>query len=279
MGLVETEYVAFLDSDDWLMPQYVEKLVLYLEKNKGPRPEIIMMLPEIFHEGSRVVKDWYDKGLFEQIFPENGMVVNPWEKAELYQLEVNQCRKVLQMDFVRETHFSFREKVKWEDVYPHFYLLSKCTACMGIGDAGFYYRIGSSSQITASRGKDRLDLLQVIDDLLRYVEDKNRQDLYFPVMRILVRFSIWGIRMADTEIRKGLVDKVHYLFKGLPSVCYRALKKEVRKSCSRADARQYELFIIAIRYRALNFIFYDYLWQDMGEKLVKKILGAGERVA
>ena len=35
MGLVETEYVAFLDSDDWLMPQYVEKLVLYLEKNKG----------------------------------------------------------------------------------------------------------------------------------------------------------------------------------------------------------------------------------------------------
>ena len=279
MQCVETDYVSFLDSDDWLMPQYVERLAFHLEKVTDRKPEIIMMLPEIFHEGSRTVKDWYDKELFESVFPESGMIINPQEKAELYRFEVNQCRKVLKMDFVRKINFSFREKVKWEDIYPHFYLLSKSTACMGIGDSGFYYRIGSSSQITASRGADRLDLLTVFGDLLRYVQAEERQELYFPVMRILIRFSIWGIRMADTEIRKLLVNEIYRLFKKLPSAYYKALKKEVINSCSKADARQYLLFVFAVRYKVLNFIFYDYLWQDIGEKLVKKLLGAGERVA
>ena len=35
MRLIDTPYVSFLDSDDWLMPQYVEKLIRQLEGHKG----------------------------------------------------------------------------------------------------------------------------------------------------------------------------------------------------------------------------------------------------
>ncbi len=285
MQMVDTQYVSFLDSDDWLMPQYVEKLINNLESHKNQNIEIIMTLPQIFHEGSKAVKDWYDKSLFEAIFPKDGMIINPQKKTEIYRFEVNQCRKVLQMDFVRRIDFKFREKVKWEDVYPHFYLLSKCTVCMGIGGTGFYYRVGGNNQITASRGKDRLDLLIVFDDLLQYVSHGNNascgsgKDLYFPVMRVMVRFSIWCIRMADTDTRKILVKEIHGFFKKLPNSYYTALKRGVKQNCPKADAMQYLLFVIAIRFRPLIFIFYDYLWQDIGEKTIKKLLGAGERVS
>lgn len=278
MRLVDTPYVSFLDSDDWIMPQYVEKIIWHLDKNKDKSVEMIMVLPQIFHEGSKVVKDWYDKTLFEEIFHEDGDVIDPREHTEIYGFEVNQCRKVLQMDFVKRIHFQFREKVKWEDVYPHFYLLSKCTVCMGIGETGFYYRVGGNNQITGSRGKDRLDLLVVLDDLLQYISDERRKDLYFPVMRVMIRFSIWCIRMADTDTRKILVEKLHGVFKKIPKAYYTAFKKGVRKSCSKADAMQYLLFLFAIRYKVLNFIFYDYLWQEIGEKAIKKLLRAGERV-
>ncbi|MDE6203377.1 MAG: glycosyltransferase family 2 protein, partial [Lachnospiraceae bacterium] len=169
LRFVDTPYVSFLDSDDWLMPQYVEKLIWHLDRHKGENIEMIMTLPQIFHEGSRAVRDWYDKDLFDEIFTSEGEIINPGEKEDIYRFEVNQCRKVLHMDFVKRVNFSFREKIKWEDVYPHFYLLSQCTACMGISEIGFYYRIGSSSQITASRGADRLDLLIVFEDLLQYI--------------------------------------------------------------------------------------------------------------
>ena len=79
LGLVETTYVSFLDSDDWLMPDYVERILGRIEEagERGEQPEIIMTLPVIWNEKSRVAQDWYDRELFLQIFPRDGCVVNP----------------------------------------------------------------------------------------------------------------------------------------------------------------------------------------------------------
>lgn len=279
MKLVNTEYVSFLDSDDWLMPEYVENIIKQLEIHSNENIEIIMTLPQIYHEGSRAVRDWYDKPRFDKLFKKDGDIINPNLNEEIYQFEVNQCRKVLQMDFVRKINFHFKEKIKWEDVYPHFYLLSKCTKCMGVGSVGFYYRIGGKGQITATRGKDRFDFLIVMKDVIKYIEKENREDLQFPAMRIFVRFAVWGIRVADIDTRKELVSEFNKIFKKIPESYYKALRKGSRSSYSKADARQYKLFMLAIRHKLLCFIFYDYLYQDIGEKIVKKLLKAGPRVA
>ena len=279
MTLVETEYVSFLDSDDWLMPEYVESILTQLERHSEHTVEMVMTLPQIYHEGSGAISEWYDKRLFEEIFHTEGQIINPQEELRVYQFEVNLCRKVLQMDFLREVSFAMREKIKWEDVYPHFYLLSQCKCCMGIGSVGFYYRVGGKGQITASRDRSRLDLLEVIRELQEYIENGNYENLRFPAMRIMVRFSIWGIRMTDGELRKELVRELHRAFKKLPRSYYQALQKGTKNNYSKADARQYQLFILAIRYKICNIIFYDYLYQDIGEKIIKKILGAGQQVA
>lgn len=279
MKLVRTEYVSFLDSDDWLMPEYVENIIRQLEIHSDETIEIIMTLPQIYHEGSKTVRDWYDAPRFHKLFPTDGDIINPQVQTEIYEFEVSQCRKVLQMEFVRKINFHFREKIKWEDVYPHFYLLSNCTKCMGAGSVGFYYRIGGKGQITASRGKDRFDFLTVMRDVLEYIEREKRTDLRFPAMRVFVRFAVWGIRAADIDTRKKLVSELHKIFQRIPESYYKALQKGSRNSYSKADARQYKLFMFAIRHRWLCFLFYDYLYQDIGEKLIKKLLKAGPRVA
>lgn len=278
MELAETAYVAFLDSDDWLMPDYVEQLEAALDKAKTA-PEMIMVLPQIYHEGSKVVKKWYDEELFDRIFPEDGTVVNPQMQKQLYQFEVNQCRKVLSMDFVQRTSFAFREKIKWEDVYPHFYLLSKCTVCMGVKSTGFYYRIGSSTQITASHGRDRLDFMQVMKELTSYIEAEGREDLIFPMMRVVVRFSVWCIRMADMDTRQEMVQALHRAYIALPRRYIKLLWKGCREQFPLRDALQYKLFWIAIRYRIFNFVFEDYLWQYVCEKLLKRLLHAQNHVS
>ena len=280
MELASGEYVSFLDSDDWLMPGYVEKILGQLEgMTDSEMPEMIMTLPVIYHEMSHMVLPWYDSRLFMEIFPSDGVTVNPDEHMEIYQFEVNQCRKVLAMDFVSRTGFRFRERIKWEDVYPHFFLLSQCSRCMGIGSTGFYYRTGGSGQITGLRGKERLDILDVYDDIRNYITDSGRDYLIFPAMRITVRFAVWCIRTSDTDTRKELVYRIHRFFRALPRRWCRVLKKESRKEYSKADALQYRLFAAAIRHRMLCRIFNDGLYQEAGEKLVKKLTGAGERVA
>lgn len=274
--LVDTEYMSFLDSDDWLMPKFVETVVKSCEMEKT---DMIFTLPMIYHEGSKIVRDWYDKPVFEKLFPEDGSIIEPVKYPECYQLEVNACRKILRTEFVQRLHFRFPEGIKWEDVYPHFYLLSKCKSCMGIKSVGFYYRVGVDSQITASKGKDRLDILNIFKDLVSYLMEEKRIELEFPVMRIFIRFSIWCIRMTEGEVRRELVKQLTAFFREVPRRCYSSLRIATRKEYSKADAIQYMLFPFAIKHKMIRWVFYDYLYEDMATKVIKKLLGAKERVA
>ena len=281
MKLADTEYIAFLDSDDWLVPYYVEKLAGMLDKimsnERDRKPEIIMTLPQIYDENSKKITDWYDKKLFRELFPVDGACINPQIEPQIYSTDVNQCRKVLHLDFLRKIDFQFREKVKWEDVFPHFYLLSNCSLCMGIGSIGFYYRKGNPGQITASRGSDRMDLLVVYEDLLTYlfssdIGKMHIQDLKYPVMRIMVSFANEGIRMANIDTREKLVNALYYFFRDVPKSFDRELYRNGSINCTKSEMRQYKIFLTVIRRKWLLPIFYDYLYRDASEQLLKRVL-------
>lgn len=282
MRLVSREYVAFLDSDDWLMPGYVETVMAQLGRQTAAHPEIILTLPQIYDENSRKVCEWYDAALFRELFKEDGQIINPQENEKILLSDVNQCRKILQMNFVNRIHFRFREQVKWEDVYPHFFLLSRCRSCMGIGSVGFYYRKGSSQQITASRGADRMDLLTVYQDLLNYMKDpalprETAARLVFPVMRILTGFSMEGIRMADTDTRQKLVQELSVFFRTIPGRWYREWRKGCRKYGFGKERIRYRLFQAAIKHRWSCRWFEDYLYQEAAETLIKRLFRMDQR--
>ena len=276
MRLAGREYVAFLDSDDWLMPEYVETVMAQLRWQAPVHPEIILILPQIYDENSKKVCEWYDAALFRELFREDGQIINPQNNEKILLSDVNQCRKILQTDFINRIRFQFREQVKWEDVYPHFFLLSQCRSCMGIKSTGFYYRKGSSQQITASRGADRMDLLIVYQDLVDYMTNPalpgaTAVSLVFPAMRILISFSMEGIRMADTDIRPELVQRLSAFFCTIPDRWYREWKKGSRKYGTKKERIRQCLFQTAVRRRWLSRWFCDYLYQEAAEHFIKRI--------
>lgn len=269
MDLADTPYIAFLDSDDWIKADYVKIIAEQIEKSGGQAPEIVMTLAEIYNEDSKLITQWYDKPLFDELFPTDGVCVNPQKNKKIYRTDVSQCRKILQTAFIKKIQFRFREQVKWEDIFPHFYLLTHCKRCMGIGSVGFYYRKGGANQITASRGKDRMDLITVYEDLLPYLCSPNKK-LIYPVVRIMVSFGNEGIKMADTDTRKELVKALYQFFKRVPKSCDRALYREGKKYCGKSEMRQYYIFLNVIRRKWLLTVFYDYLYRDVSEQLLKK---------
>lgn len=271
MDLVETPYVAFIDSDDWLKADYVKNITEQIERNSNEKPEIILTLPEIYDENSKRVLSWYDEELFRSIFPKDGVCVNPQKDKRIYRTDVSQCRKVVQIDFIRKLQFRFREHVKWEDIYPHFYLITNCSRCMGVGSVGFYYRKGNEHQITASRGKDRLDLITVYNDLLPYLQKRDKE-LIYAVMHIMVSFANEGVKLANVDVRRELVLALHKFFKKVPRSCDRTLYLLSKKYLGKSEVRQYYIFLIVIRNRMLLNVFYDYLYRDASEQILKKII-------
>ncbi len=279
LRLAEGEYVSFLDSDDWLVPDYVEILIYNIEKYKNKRPEIILTLPKIYNENSKLIEDWYDKELFNKIFVQDGQIINPQLDNRLLYTDVSQCRKILQLEFARKIKFAFREKVKWEDVYPHFYLMSQCELCMGIKSIGFYYRKGNGSQITASRGSEWLDLLIVFKDLVNYLNDmydllspQIRNAMYYSNMKIMVSFAIEGIRMSNLNTRKQLVEELNSFFGKLPKIYYSEFKKQFKENCTVSEIRNFRIFICLIKHHTASRFYNSYLYQEWIETIIKKCI-------
>ena len=224
LELVDTEYVTFLDSDDWWDSLFVEKVKKQLAHH-GEMPDIIFTLPWIYDNVSGRVIAWYDKPIFDELFfPDKGGNENAISKTisvlsncRLFELEANACRRIYRTAFLKQENFAFPVGVKWEDVQPHFHLLKKAKRCIGVRSTGFFYRINTGGQITSGGGASRLDLFTVFGDTLQMAYDDHwpSEDIGY-ILRMLYSFSTWSIGLTNQDYIGQLLEKLHKLFGAIP---------------------------------------------------------------
>lgn len=263
---VDTQYVGFLDSDDWLMPNYIEKITEQLEIFKSEDIDLIFTLPVIYDSLTHMNVDWYDKQLFLEIFYGDQRLVSPERDKRLYQLEPNACRRIYNLDFLKRNHFSFPEGVKWEDIYPHFKLLYRANVCLGIKDVGFHYRINTAGQITAQTGKSRLDMVKVFRDTFQFATTENVEwDFMSAVIEMLVKYTKWSLSVADINTRPLFVEQISKLYREIPR---RHLKKychehrRLKKDC---------VFIWILLHKNIIWVLNDYVRLELISATNKKI--------
>lgn len=228
MRLVHTDYVTFLDSDDWLMPKFVETIEDRIREEAEP-PEIIFTLPRIFDMSSSTYEPWLDKDLFTQLFPSPNVVISAKIDPRIYALEPNACRRVYYMPFMRQVGYQFPEKTKWEDVEPHFQVLHYANRCIGESRTGFFYRINSGNQTTASIGKDRLQVIAVFERMYdqAIAEAWDGIEISY-ILRLMVIFMEWSINCSAIPIRNQLVEEIHRLYKKIADERFRNFYGDIR---------------------------------------------------
>lgn len=267
LQVVDTEYVVFLDSDDWLVPDFMEVLSERLQ-DEIEKPDLIYTLPKVFNMSTGLYEDWMDKPLFDEIFGRPSVVINAKVDRRIYALEPNACRKVYSTSFLQKQNFKFPEGTKWEDVEPHFQLLHAATRCIGEGRIGFCYRINSGGQITASTGRDRLQVVSVFSRALKVAIANNwsEEEIGY-ILRMLLSFAKWSMDCVSIFIRKELVTALHELYKAVP-------KKYLKY--------YYRLFKVSRKDKLLLWLikspFYGVLGNAYTYKNGKKLLGRIKRV-
>ena len=227
MEYCQTKYIEFLDSDDWLLPRTVERILDRLNEEKE-EPDIIFMTPVVYNMATNKYEEWSDKPLIEKIF-KNTAVTNPQLNPEMYSLEANINRCAWNFEFLKKHKFRFPEGVKWEDVSPHFYTFYWARRCIMIKDAGFCYRINSGSQITASSDMGRLDVIVVFSKALVYALENNWSTTEVShIIKMLMSFARWSMAVSKQEVLPKLVEGLHSLLTAIPPKYIKAYIKQMK---------------------------------------------------
>lgn len=258
LALVDTPYVAFLDSDDWLMPDFVEVLEKRINQYYEA-PDMVYTLPVVYDMARSRFFDWMDKPIFMEVFKEKEEIINPQQTSLIYGLEPNACRKVYNTSFLKKLNFSFVEGTKWEDIEPHFQLLHEARHIIGEERIGFCYRINSGNQITASGGMDRLQMVTVFQRTLHRALDENWNPLVVSyILKMMVSFLNWSVGVAKKDVRILLVDQMHMLFLEIPRASLKRYYADIhvgrkeRLYCSLIRSRFYKIVANPLKFERLK---------------------------
>ena len=271
LRLVDTPYILFLDSDDWLMPRTIENITKRLSREQEA-PDIIFMNPVVYDMATRTYSEWSDTEMLDRLF-EGKHTLSPRTTPEMYALEASLCRSAWRTEFLRMHHFAFPEGVKWEDVFPHFFLFYWARRCIKVDHAGFFYRINSGNQTTSSSGRKRLDIVPVYATTLKYAIENNWNDEEVAyVLHMLQLFARWSVDVTRRDVRKELVGELHTLYSKIPKKYYQAYLQVVKPD------RKMRIFWNTLRTPIVHALLNDHLVVDLGKRIYGKLKAIRRRI-
>lgn len=158
LDIARGEYIAFVDSDDWIEPQMYEYLYVAMEKSKAQMAicglrgissdnmvkKIVQPKPEIFV--------WERKDLLNVFFRVEG-------KASCYHI----CRRLISKELMENYHFI--EGRMNEDIETSFYLASKCQRAVYTNLIFYNYYKNYDGVTNSEFSEKKLDLLYIWDIL------------------------------------------------------------------------------------------------------------------
>lgn len=280
LSYVETPFVTFLDSDDWMECHFVEKFEIALTEH-DEKPDIVFTLPWCYDNELHNVYEWNDRQIIKELFypyggheniPSYEVTKKDSNWMRMYSLEASACRRIFRTEFLRKINFSFPVGVKWEDVWPHFYTIHCAQRCIALQDTGFIYRVNTSSQITSGGGVSRLDIAPVYSQALEEAMKNNwsREEMAY-IIDMFRDFAAWSVRVTN-------MDYMHILLKDLHKAFCKIPKSRLRDICYVCKRSKFELGYIYILRSPFYCILADYRKRIKYKKLyarLKKLLKRG----
>lgn len=206
------DYIAFVDSDDWIAPDFLEKLY-----NAAKKHDADMSCTSVV-KFSKEKEEYRNRFIEEKVF---------YDKSEMFEIcECPPCfyvwNKLYRRLFLLEHHLFFKEFVVYEDAEYSTLALIKANKIVTVPDTCYHYRRNPSS-ITKSKQtkKMQLDKYNALKAFLGIIDeyDIKIKKRYRSITKRI--FTFFGITIF--KIRDNGKDFTYLLFDIIP-VYYRKIK-------------------------------------------------------
>lgn len=194
-----SEYITFVDSDDYLDVDYLEKMYNFSKMNNLDMG--ICDLKKIDQKDIILGYEYIEK------FQISNLEINP---NLLLIINLGPTNKLFKSELFKDKKNLFSEKLKYEDIYCIPTIISKSNKIGKIDNVYYNYVIHSNSQTTTVNEKifDILEVLKkVYDDLNKLIYyDKIREHTEYLFIRTLFRYTLQQRFQVKKDIKNKFID-------------------------------------------------------------------------
>lgn len=196
------DYIAFIDSDDWIEPDMVEKLISAILREDA----------DLAVCGVRCEDEYGDDVAFDSDPITDGVLIGKhiFEKAFLFQAVwlITACNRLYKSSLLQA--YRFPEGRLHEDVFAAHYIYDKCRKVVTISDPLYVYLQRTGSITTQKSLRNYMDIYEAMYDKYLFFKEKGKG--YEKFAQIAAREMGWGLRRAFSAV--GYEENIE-LFKPL----------------------------------------------------------------
>ncbi len=206
------EWLSFVDSDDWVDTDMLERLMGY----------ILATDADMYRFDHVRVKEDKKHNWFSKRFSYNGAIINIQDEQTLfrcyynnYKVFLNAWGGVYRYSIIREHHLRFVDtrEVCWEDVLFNFQYVLHTKKIVALGDTPYYYRDRENSLFHLSSVEKKLfGVAALLERAYQTIKEQGltffQQHFYTIYIEFMgFQLSAYASNMNDEQIRE-ILDKV-----------------------------------------------------------------------
>lgn len=202
IDLAKGEYLAFVDSDDYIANDFCEKMY-----NKAQKDNCDVVICNFYKESKGLIKVNLDS------FDDSSLQENP---ALINKINLGPCNKIYKKSLFDNPDNRFVENLKYEDAPFIVKILLSANKIGKLNDYLTYYVIHSNSQTTI-RDENVFDILLIVDIIVNDLKKANfdNKEITNLVVMILTDYTIQQRYVKDSKIRNKFIDKCFLYLKKL----------------------------------------------------------------
>lgn len=208
MKYAEGEYISFVDSDDYIENDMIEKLVMAIVNGKYAMAIV----------GIKMC--YYKRGKVKYIdnIPNVSGVENEEDFRKkfpvLYQCKayLSPCAKLYKNSIIREYKLCFRQNVCiGEDMLFNYDYLRIDFSSIVVNEPMYYYRIEKKDSLTQNYTRQRISNNEMLlEESVKFMEEKKINSMYEPIAKYYLISSLLVIQkyMNDKKECKEVIDQI-----------------------------------------------------------------------